>query len=382
MSSRGNLLVICHGFPPYYGGAEHVAYYLGVEAARSSWAHVHVLTSDIGGRLDACEQMDGMTIHRVPTRKKEWTRHTVIELVSFYRAAMQHLPMLMEKTCPDYILAHFGVPAGWVAQRINAIDRTPYSVVLHGSDVPDYQPRRFRLVYPLLRRLVRSIWQRADHVITVSDELRSLALKTWPAGDISVVRNGVDADFFRPPAPDCVTPSQRCRLICTAQLIERKGIQYLITAMGRLKEACCLDIYGTGPYQSVLEAHVRDAGLNDTIRFHGVVDRNDLLAALQAADLFVLPSLQEGLPLALLEAMACGLGIVSTDVGGIPEVLVHEENALLVPPGDASSLAEALTRAVQDPALRTRLGLASCQTAEQHTWRQVWRRYECLIDGS
>ena len=377
MSSRGNLLIVCHGFPPYYGGGEHVAYYLGVEAARGDWAQVHVLTSDIGGRLDPSEQMAGMTIHRIPARKKEWTRHTVVELLSFYRVAMLRLPELMREIRPDHVLAHFSVPAGWVAQRIKAVHGTPYSVVLHGSDVPGYQPGRFGLIYPFLGCLVRTIWKRAHHVIAVSDELRDLALTAWPSGDISIVRNGVDTDLFRPSERAAV--SGCCRMICTAQLIERKGIQHLISAVGQQKAQCQLDIYGTGPYRPVLVAQVQEAGLSDTIHFHGVVDRDALVAALQRADLFILPSLQEGLPLALLEAMACGLPVISTDVGGIPEILVHEKNALLVPPADVPSLAASLAHAIRDQSLRTRLGHASRQTAEEHTWRNMWNRYEGLM---
>ncbi|MBT3193520.1 MAG: glycosyltransferase, partial [Verrucomicrobia bacterium] len=95
------LLIICHGYPPYYGGAERAAAAIAEQAARSGHDSVHVLTSDIGGRLPAQEERNQVTIHRVHSPKKEWTRHSIGELLAFYLIARRRLKALHAQIQPD-----------------------------------------------------------------------------------------------------------------------------------------------------------------------------------------------------------------------------------------------------------------------------------------
>lgn len=377
------LLVICHGFPPYYGGAEHVAGYLARAAAVSGRWTVEVLTSDIGGRLPARGQSDGVTILRVPAAKRKWARHTAPELLSFLRAASA----CRDYATPDLVLAHFTLPAGEVARRIARRTGAPYAVVLHGSDVPGYQNRRFGLLYAIVRPLVRRVWRGAARVIAVSDALRDLAHRTWPEGRIDVLPNGVDLELFQPLEKKEGTISSRWKtLLVAAQLIERKGIQHLVDALARLppplRAQVRLKLCGTGPYEHALRGQVAAAGLAEHVEFAGLVEHERLPDLYRAAHAFVMPSLQEGLPLALLEAMASGLPVVATAVGGIPEVLRDGENGLLVPPADAKALAEALARVLADDALCARLGTAARATVEAWSWGRLWERYEALLPAS
>jgi glycogen(starch) synthase len=372
--SSPRLLVICHGFLPYHGGAELAAWYLAREAARDGLT-VDVLTSDLGGRLPAEERAEGVTIHRVHAPKKEWTRHTAIELGRFYLAARRRLKDFLEPR-PDLVLAHFSFPAGLLARRLHRRYGIPYAVVLHGSDVPGYQPERFEWLYPLLKPVVRRVWRDAQQVIAVSKSLRDLALETWPRGTISVIENGVDTGAFSPAASKPPREGS-LRVITAAQLIERKGLRFLLMA---LTERERLTICGTGPQQPELQALAVSLKVQDRVRFAGAVEPEKMPEFFKAADAFVLPSLQEGLPLALLEAMACGLAIVATRVGGIPAVLKDGENALVVDPGNSPQLRTALERLL-DPGLRQRLGREARRTAEQHSWNTVWACYKEGLAG-
>ena len=371
--SSPRLLVICHGFPPYHGGAELAAGYLAREAVRDGWA-VEVLTSDIGGRLPATEQRDGLVIHRLPAPKKEWTRHAVVELGQFYFAARRHAGEFLHPR-PDCVLAHFTFPAGQLARYLGRQYAIPYAVVLHGSDVPGYQPERFGLLYPFLKPFARGVWRDAARVIAVSESLRDLAWRTWPGGRIEVIANGVDIEVFRPVGR---RPSRDGRLcvIAVAQLIERKGLRFLLEALSGREN---LTICGTGPLEAELRSLAVARKMDGRVDFAGAVAPSVMPQRLQSADVFVLPSLQEGLPLALLEAMAAGLAVVATPVGGLPGVLRHEENALLVPPADVESLRTALDR-LRDPSLRARLGAAARQAVTAYDWPTVWRRYRALLD--
>lgn len=379
---RKRLLVLCHGYPPYYGGAEHVAAHLAREAAREH--DVCVLTSDIGGRLKGREYLEGVEIRRLPARKKAWTRHTSLELCSFYRVARSRLADWVGELKPDYILAHFAFPAGALARAARRRFGIPYAVVVHGSDVPGYQPKRFALMYPLYRPVFRGVCDAADRVISVSADLAALAGAAWP-GAISVVHNGVDVGRFHPDETRSDTDGP-LRVMVTAQLIERKGIDFLIEGVAgmpaEVRDRLVIDVFGEGPHRRALENHIRRRGLAARFVLRGLLEAGRMPEALRSADVYVLPSLQEGLPLSLLEAMASGLPVISTRVGGIPAVLKDRENALLVEPADAGALGAALTEMAQQPALRAQLAGAARHTAETLAWPDVWKRYEQVLwDG-
>lgn len=379
MADKRRLLVVSHGFPPYYGGAEHVAGHLAAAAASSGRWEVDVLTSDIGGRLPARERWRGVNVVRVPARKKKWANHNVVELHSFLRSASRN----MEIRRPDWILAHFTLPGGEVARRWAGRFGVPYAVVLHGADVPDSQKRRFGAVYPLIKPLVRRVWRQAARVIAVSDGLRELALRTWPGGRIEVVPNGVDIERFRPAEMPTVRDGGTLVVVAVARLVEIKGLQHLIAALARIpadmRSQIRLRLCGTGPYEGELRRQVREAGLDEQVEFAGLIAYDEIPRQLRQSDVFVLPSLQEGLPLSLLEAMASGLPVVATAVGGIPGVVKDGVNGLLVPAAAPAALRDALVRLLANPALRQRLGTAARRTAEAWSWSAVWERYEALL---
>ncbi len=376
------LLVISHGFPPYYGGAEHAAGYLARAAAASGRWTVEALTSDIGGRLPARETWHGCDVIRVRTRKRAWARHTAPELLDFFRAATACRAVSQ----PDWIFAHFSLPAGGVARTFARRLGAPYAVVLQGSDVPGYQNRRFGPLYALVRPWLRRVWRDAAAVFAVSESLRTLARRTWPGGRIEVIPNGVDPDLFQPLENRAVRTSNPWKTaVVTAQLIERKGLQYLLDALaslppdvrGRLR----LKVYGTGPYADALRRRAQAAGLTDRVEFAGLVEHEALPDLYRTADLFVLPSLEEGLPLALVEAMASGLPAIATAVGGIPTLVRDGENGLLVPPADAPALARALTRLLTEETLLERLASAARASVAPWSWARLWERYEARMTG-
>lgn len=374
------LLIICQGYPPYYGGAEHAAAALAEQAAGTPGLTVHVVTSDIGGRLDAKETLNGVHVTRLPCRKRAWGRHTVPELLRFYMAAAGQLDALHAELKPDYIIAVFTMPAGLVARRWAKRHAVPYTVVLQGSDVPGYQPDRFAPLHPAMRIVARSVWSAARHVVAVSTPLAHLARKTWPDATITVIPNGVDTRLFKPSAEH--TDGERVRIVALSQLIPRKGIQYLIHAVGGMsvadRERCAVDIYGSGPHQAALETQSREAGLTESVAFHGLLDRSKVADALRAAQIFVHPSTQEGLPLAVLEAMSTGLAVIVTPVGDVPKVVRDGVTGRLVPARDIGALRDALAELVGDVEQRRRLGLEARAAALSYDWSSIWNQHRRL----
>ena len=193
-------------------------------------------------------------------------------------------------------------------------------------------------------------------LVAVSDATRAdLVRQGYPAGRISTVHNGIE------PA-DEVTPVRLAdgpTVVEVARLAEVKGQRTLIEAMVHVAATAVLvggDLEQGGAYEAVLRAEAERLGVADRVVFAGY--RRDVPALLAGCDVFCLPSSAEGLPLVVLEAMAQGKPVVATPVGGTAELVVDGETGVLVPPGDAAALAEALSGLLADPERARRLGEA------------------------
>ncbi|MCX8102357.1 MAG: glycosyltransferase family 4 protein [Geminicoccaceae bacterium] len=199
------------------------------------------------------------------------------------------------------------------------------------------------------------------------DHLRALA----PEAEIELLYHGVDIDRFAPPEParparDGSDPADPVRILAVARAMPKKGLDTLLEALARLPAALAwrLDHIGAGPLLEPLRAQAVRLGIAERVRWHGGQPQDRVIARLHAADLFCLPARvapdgdRDGLPNALLEAMATALPVIATPISAIPEAVEDESTGLLVPPDDADALACAILRLARDPALRTRLGAA------------------------
>jgi len=201
---------------------------------------------------------------------------------------------------------------------------------------------------------------------TVSQALSGVLIQSCrvPAARVRVIRNGIDMTRFAPsPARDGAVT--RGPIIGTlARLIPSKGIRILLDAMPHLLQKypeALLLVGGGGEEQEALERQARALGIADRVVFVGPVqDPRDFYRRL---DLFVLPSLDEAFGLVVLEAMAMGLPVIGTRVGGVPEVLTHGVNGWLVEPGDSAVLAAGLRTLWADPALRRQVAEEGRRTA-------------------
>jgi glycosyltransferase involved in cell wall biosynthesis len=205
-----------------------------------------------------------------------------------------------------------------------------------------------------------------------------LAHQTASDVECAVIGNGVDNERFpRKPERPVTGP---VRLISVCRMVPRKGLEYLIEAMQELKnDGIVLDLVGSGEDHARVEALVRSRGLTEHIKLPGYIASEFLYAHYHRADVFVLPSLSESFGQVLLEAMSCGLPIVATAVGGIPETVRDKTNGLLVPPRDSKALVEAIRWMAANRQQRERMGRANAAQAREHySWSSVATRYEEL----
>jgi glycosyltransferase involved in cell wall biosynthesis len=223
----------------------------------------------------------------------------------------------------------------------------------------------FRLAY-------RSGGRMADGFVAVSDDVADAVRATYrpPRDRLFVIPNGVDLDRYRGPAEreavrhELGLDAGARLIIVVAKLYAQKGHAALLDALSATspQPQDAVLLLGEGPEREHLERMVRDRGLS-MVRFLG--NRPDVPRLLAASDLFVLPSLWEGLPMALLEGMAAGLPVVATDVAGSRQVVRNGRDGILVPPGDAAALASAMAAVLANDEERARLGRAARDRVEQ-----------------
>ena len=260
----------------------------------------------------------------------------------------------MERSGITHVHAHFAThPAlsAWIIHRLAGI---PYSFTAHAHDIfVDRQMLREKLADSAFAVAI-SEHNRNFMAHECGEELRS---------KIHVVHCGVDVEYFAPPAaPPNPGP---LRILCVASLWEMKGHTYLIEACRLMRQRGIdfhCDFVGDGELKAQLMEQIARAGLEDSFAFLGPQPRSVVRGLLHQADVKALacvplPSgLQDGIPVALMEAAACGVPVVSTTVSGIPELVDSGVNGILVPPRDPVALAEALERLARDPELRARMG--------------------------
>jgi glycosyltransferase involved in cell wall biosynthesis len=256
---------------------------------------------------------------------------------------------------PDIVHTHLQAP-NLYGRLMALMARVP---VVVASEHNVYSSKAARHI--LLERLLA---RRTTALVAVSEHVRRF-LSTQlgvSASRIQLVRNGIGMPQPSPARVDALRrelalPADELVLGTVASLTRKKGHTYLLQAVAALFERgvrCSLLLAGDGPERSSLEKQTTTLGISDRVHFLGV--QSNVADVLALVDLFVLPSLTEGLPLALLEAMAAGKPVVATAVGGVPDVITTEVNGILVDRENVPALADAVQRLAADSALRAELG--------------------------
>jgi glycosyltransferase involved in cell wall biosynthesis len=233
-------------------------------------------------------------------------------------------------------------------------------------------------------RLQRVVLRLADRVLANSEAVRDALVRAGriPAGRVAVIRNGVDLERFHPSDRKPREPGDAVTIVTLANLRPEKGLGDLVDVAAIVRgrsPACRFQIWGDGALRTELAARARSLGLGGTLEFCGRTQTPE--SVLRAADVFALPSHSEASSNGILEAMACGLPVVATRVGGNPFLVEHGATGLLVPPRDPGSFAESVIRLVEHPDEALRLGNAALQRARsQYSTRSMLRALEHVYD--
>jgi glycosyltransferase involved in cell wall biosynthesis len=296
----------------------------------------------------------------------------------FYFAEAVPIWQLIAQHGARHVHAHFTSPAADVASIVASLgDRDgpwSWSFSAHGADIQETDQIR-------LAHKVRD----ASRVVCVSDFGRSQLMtlvgpEAWRK--ITVVHCGVDPKAFAKPGPVAHNGSQ-LHILNVGRLVPLKGQLILIEAVAALVDRgldVLLTIVGDGPLRNELDLAVRQRALGDRVRLVGNVGQDDIVERYRDADVFCLPSFREGVPVALMEAMASGLPVIASGIMGIPELVQDRVSGLLVLPGRADLLATAIAALAGDPPLRRRLAdNARAKIVAEYELRQCTRELLAVI---
>lgn len=284
--------------------------------------------------------------------------HTLYGL--FYLVEAVVLGDWMRRRSLGHLHIHFSGPVASVGMIAAAAWKFPYSMTVHGPD------EFFDQNEMALQQKIGG----ARFVICISDFCRSQLMRLMPPeswGKFLVVRLGIAPGLAEQPFKPAVAGP--VRILCTGRLVGAKGQAVLLMALANLvgrQHAVSLTLIGEGPDRTALESLVKEEGLEMYVTFAGGQNHDRVLDSLREADIFVLPSFAEGIPVALMEAMAIGVPCISTFVAGIPELIRHEQDGLLVPAGSVEELTAAMERLILSPADRVRFR----QSARQRVLEQ------------
>jgi glycosyltransferase involved in cell wall biosynthesis len=349
-------------YPPFLGGLEKVVESLAV-SRKMQGLEVDVLTS-----LDGQPRASASDTAGFVRRLRSWeVAHTSI---------IPGLPAKLLKL-PRHSVIHLHIAHAFVPEMVylaHLLRGLPYVAHFHLDVGPSGSAGFLLRAYKPL--ILGPVLRGASTVVVFTGEQRAAIISKYgvdPAR-VAVIPNGVGETFYYSGRR---FPHSKPRLLFVGRLSVQKNLLQLLHALEGVSEQFETTLVGDGELEAQLKETASDLQLQN-VRFHGRADGAELHELYRNADVFVLPSDREGMPLVLLEALAMGLPIVATDVSGNRDVVAHNQNGILVPLGDSSALRQALIDVAGDPDRYQRMSQTSRRLAEKYTWDTVSAEFERL----
>jgi glycogen(starch) synthase len=376
------VLLLNYEYPPLGGGAGVATAALARRLAAGGVV-TDVVTSGLLNEtaLHADDAVELLEITRVRSRRRGVHQAGMLGAGSYIAGAAPIVRRLTATRQYDLVHCFFSLPTGFLLPLLS--HRLPVVVSLRGSDVPHYDPsnRALTVAHRVLEPVTRRIWRRADRVVAVCDSLGRLARRTDPTLQYEVIPNGVDAELFH---PALTRDRAGCpvQVIAVARLIKRKGLDTLLRAWALLDRGLFkLEIVGHGAEHAALHALAAELGVAPDVSFVGALGRAGLAERYRNADLFTLVPYAEAFGNTFAEALASGLPIVASDVGGIPDLVRAGENGILVAPGDPPATAAAVRQLASNAGLRAWIAQQNRRRAETVlSWDASTARYLALYN--
>ena len=370
------ILVLNYEFPPVGGGGGRVAEDICRVLAKRGH-NIRVQTAHVKG-LPRVEERDGYAIYRTPSLRRRADRCTFWEMGTF--VVMNLLPSMRHAVTwkPDVVHAHFAVPTGVLGWIINLATGIPYVLTTHLGDVPGGVPEHTDRIFRVVKPLTVPIWQRAAAVTAVSEYIWKLALQSYDV-PIETIHNGIDLSKCK---QSPLLPHHPKRLVFAGRFDPQKNLVFFINVLRRISDLEWeMDMIGDGPLMGTVRDKLQAVGLAERVHLQGWVDHATVETIMSQSDILVLPSTSEGMPVVGVEALAHGLAILGSDIGGLADVVQDGVNGFLCTVNEADAFERALrTMLTSDDLLRKMKG-ESRQLAHKFDLQAIVTRYEEIFEA-
>ena len=367
-------------FPPLGGGGGVACYHIARELAKKH--HVDYLTTKFKG-LPKFEIVDGINVYRVPVLgRKELSTATLLSMLTFFPSSLLKGIKLCNVNRYDIINAHFVIPSGPSGIILSKLFNLPIVMSVHGGDIHDPSKKWSPHKHFLLRKIITWFLNKSDKIIAQSNNTMDNTNKYYhPNKEISVIPLGfVTPEFKKTTREELGLPEEHIILISVGRLVKRKGYEYAIQAVSKIAHPNLKYlIIGDGPEEKSLKDLTKRLGVEEKVEFLGFVSEEKKFQYLSISNIYVLSSLHEGFGICLLEAMYCGLEIVSTDNGGQTDFLLDKKNALMVPIEDSDALADKILELLKNENLRMKMIENNRKDIREFDIENVATKYEELF---
>ncbi|MBN1452052.1 MAG: glycosyltransferase family 4 protein [Anaerolineales bacterium] len=368
------ILVLIHEFPPVGGGGGRAAQDLCRGLAERGH-EITVLTAHLKG-LPQAETEDGIRILRLPSMRREAFRADLIAMGGYVLSGLWAGYRYIKHWHPDMLHVHFAVPAGALAWTLSRWTGVPYALTVHLGDVPGGVPEKTEKWFKWVQPFTQPIWRDARHVVAVSEFTRQLALKHYTR-EIEVIPNGVDMDRLRPAGIQVNEPP---RIVFAGRFMVQKNPLQIVHTLAELKDLSwqCV-MLGDGPLMPDVQQAILEYGLQERFTLPGWVTPEEVLTWFDRSDILFMPSHSEGLPVVGVQALAKGLALVVSKIGGFVDLVAEGQSGFLVDGNQPSGFSIALRQLLSHQDNLHRFREASLQKAIYFDIERMVEQYDRIF---
>jgi glycosyltransferase involved in cell wall biosynthesis len=367
------ILALNYEYPPTGGGGG-----IGFKYLVQQWAQkghqVDVLTSNtnLSYHLDKNKNLN---LHRLPVFPQKKYTTSFFTMLSYLLAATFFGIFKIFCSRYDIINSHFALPTGPAGFVLSKLSQTPHVLTIIGGDIYDPTKKSSPHKSFLLRLIIKNIARNAQQVISISSDIKEKAQNYYQMKEITIIPYGLKTPNIELKSKTN-SASPTCKLITIGRMVKRKGFSYLLKALALNKNRNVqLHLIGEGPLKKQLIKLANKLKIQNKVTFEGTVSEKKKHILLKESDIYVLPSLHEGLGLVIQEAMAFALAVIATNNGGQTDLVSDGENGLLVPPADVQSLTNALNKLIENPDLRNKMARNNKRQADKYEVEKLAERY-------
>ena len=373
------LLLINYEYPPLGGGAGTATYHIGKGLVKLGH-HVSALTARFRG-LPPYAQESGIHVYRRTALRKKASQSSPAEMFAYILSAAMGMPAVVRRHRIEQSIVFFSMPCGPLGLYGRTLFGLPYIISVRGGDVPGTEPSLARL-HKILGPLRREVLKRSKAVIANSNGLKALCETADPV-PVLVIPNGVDIDFFTSAGKQDGRPGST-RFLFVGRFREQKNLFFLLDQMNRLAydDATPFELHlvGGGPQENALKRYGDTLAIRGKIHWHSWTTKEMLRRHYRDADCLLNPSLYEGMPNVVLEAMACGLPVIASKVIGNDAVLRHGETGFLFDLQRPQEFQRAVAHFLHNKDLGIAMGQAGRSwVARDFSWESVAKQYAQIL---